>query len=127
MPHLTLHALETDLAGREAALAAALAESVTAVYGQWTRDLVTVRFIGMPAGRWAIGGQLVQTTSPAVTFGVREAMLARPDAKELVARLIASVTDAVASVFGEQSRAGTTVELVATPAGLTGVGGRLAE
>ncbi len=127
MPHLTVHALEADLAGREAALAEALTESVTAVYGQWARELVSVRFIGLPAGRWAIGGQLVQTTSPAVTFGVREAMLARPDAKELVPRLIASVTDAVASVLGEQSRAGTTVELVPTPAGHAGVGGRLAE
>jgi hypothetical protein len=50
----------------------------------------------------------------------------RPDAGELVSRLIASVTDAVASVFGEQCRAGITVELVATPAGRTGVGGVLA-
>ena len=41
--------------------------------------------------------------------------------------LIASVTDAVASVFGEQSRAGITVELVATPSGRTGVGGVLTE
>ena len=126
MPHLTVHALEADLAGREAALAEALTESVAAVYGPWARELVTVRLIGLPAGRWAIGGQLVQTTSPAVAFGVREAMFARPDAPELVPRLIASVTDAVAAVFGEQSRAGTTVELVAAPAGRTGVGGLLA-
>jgi hypothetical protein len=50
-----------------------------------------------------------------------------PDADELVPRLITSVTDAVASVFGEQSRPGITVELIATPAGRTGVGGLLAE
>jgi hypothetical protein len=42
-----------------------------------------------------------------------------------VRRLITSVTDAVASVVGEQSRAGITVELVATPAGRTGVGDEL--
>lgn len=125
MPHLTVHALEGDLAGREAALAEALTASVAAVYGQWARDLVSVQLVGLPAGRWAVGGQLVQSVSPAVTFGVREAMFARPDAHELVPKLIASVTDAVASVFGEQSRAGITVELVATPAGRTGVGGVL--
>jgi hypothetical protein len=62
--------------------------------------------------------------SPAVTLGVREVMFARPDADEVVGKLIASLTDAIVSVFGEQSRAGTTVELVATPAGRTGVGGR---
>ena len=127
MPHLTIHALEDDLVGREAALAEALADSVAAVYGQWARELVTVRLIGLPAGRWAVGGQLVKTVSPAITFGVRAAMFARPDADELVSRLIASVTDAAAAVFGEQSRAGITVELVATPPGRTGVGGLLAE
>lgn len=127
MPHLTVHALEGDLAGREAALAHALTDSVAAVYGQWARELVTVQLMGLPAGRWAVGGQLVQTISPAVTLGVREAMFARPDADELVSRLIASVTDAVAAVFGEQSRAGITVDLVATPAGRAGVGGLLAE
>jgi phenylpyruvate tautomerase PptA (4-oxalocrotonate tautomerase family) len=125
MPHLTVHALEGDLAGREAALAAALTDSVAAVYGQWARELVSVQLIGLPAGRWAVGGQLVQAVSPAVTFGIREAVFARPDADELVTKLIASITDAIASVVGEQSRAGITVELVATPAGRTGVGGEL--
>jgi phenylpyruvate tautomerase PptA (4-oxalocrotonate tautomerase family) len=125
MPHLTVHALEGDLAGREAALAEALTASVAAVYGQWARELVSVQLIGLPTGRWAIGGQLVQTTSPAITFSVREAMFTRPDAHELIPLLIASVTDAVASVVGEQSRAGISVELVATPAGRTGLGGVL--
>jgi hypothetical protein len=46
---------------------------------------------------------------------------------EVVRTLIASLTDAVASAFGEQARAGVTVELVATPAGRTGVGGVLTE
>ena len=46
MPHLTVHALEGDLAGREAALAAALTDSIAAVYGEWARELVTVQLIG---------------------------------------------------------------------------------
>ena len=83
-----------------------------------------MQLIGVPVGRWAVGGRLVETVSPAVTLGVREAMFARPDADERIRQLIASLTDATASVFGEQTRAGTTVELVATPAGRTGVGGR---
>jgi phenylpyruvate tautomerase PptA (4-oxalocrotonate tautomerase family) len=127
VPHLTVHALEADLAGREAALAEALTDAVAAVYGQWARELVTVRLIGLPAGRWAVGGQLSKTLSPTVTFGVRDAMFARPDADQVVRTLIASVTDAVSSVFGEASRPGITVELVATPAGRTGVGGQLTD
>ena len=127
MPHLTVRALEGDLAGREAALAGALTDSIASVYGEWARELVTVQLIGLPVGRWAVGGRLVQTASPAVTLGVREAMFARPDAEELIRTLIASLTDAVASVFGEQTRPRTTVELVATPAGRTGVGGLLEE
>ena len=123
MPHLTVHALEDDLAGREAALAEALTDSIAAVYGEWARELVTVQLVGVPVGRWAVGGRLVQTASPALSLGVREAMFARPDAEGVIRRLIASLTDAAAAVFGEQSRAGTTVELVATPAGRTGVGG----
>src|ERR1700738_4065457 len=123
MPHLTLHALEDDLIDREAALVAALTASVVDVYGDWARDLVSVQLIGLPRGRWALGGQLVQTVSPTVTFGIREAAFARADADEPVAHLIASITAAVASVFGEESRAGISVELVGTPAGRTGVGG----
>jgi phenylpyruvate tautomerase PptA (4-oxalocrotonate tautomerase family) len=127
MPHLTVHALEGDLAGREAALAEVLTDSIAAVYGEWARELVTVRLIGLPVGRLAVGGRLVRTASPAVTLGVREAMFARPDAEELIRKLIGSLTDAVVSVFGAPSRAGTTVELVAAPTGRTGVGGVLEE
>ena len=127
MPHLTVHALEGDLAGREAALAKALTDSLAAVYGEWARELITVQLVGLPVGRWAVGGRLVPAVSPAVTLGVREAMFARSDADELVRTLIAALTDAVASVLGEQSKLRTRVELVATPAGRTGVGGLLEE
>jgi hypothetical protein len=58
-----------------------------------------------------------------VRFGINEAVSDRPDAEEIVARLIVEVTDAVVAVFGERVRAGVTVELVGTPAGRSGVGG----
>ena len=100
-----------------------MTDSIAAVYGEWAREFVTVHLVGVPVGGWAVGGPLVRTASPAVTLGVREAMFARPDAEELIRQLIAALTDAAAAVFGEQSRAGTTVELVATPAGRSGIGG----
>jgi phenylpyruvate tautomerase PptA (4-oxalocrotonate tautomerase family) len=43
------------------------------------------------------------------------------------ARLVAGLTDAVASVLGEQARSGTSVELVATPEGRTGLGGIISQ
>ena len=61
-----------------------------------------------------------------LTFGIREAALARPGGDETAARLVAVLTDAVASVLGEQARGGTSVELVATPPGRSGVGGAIA-
>jgi len=39
---------------------------------------------------------------------------------------VAGLTDAVASVLGEQARSGTSVELVATPEGRSGLGGTIA-
>ncbi|GAA0937209.1 tautomerase family protein [Virgisporangium aurantiacum] len=126
MPHLSVHALESDLAGRETALIRALTDAVVAVYGEWARAIADVRLIGLPPHRWGIGGTPAQAPSPSVTFGIREAAFARPDADEIVARLGTAVTDAVVEVFGERVRAGVTVELVATPAGRTGVGGVVA-
>ncbi|HEY4453879.1 MAG TPA: hypothetical protein VGN81_06150 [Pseudonocardiaceae bacterium] len=123
MPHLTVHVLENDLAGHEAELIDALTEAVVAVYGDWARDIVAVQLIGLPANRWAVGGKPAQ--SPNVLFGIKAAAFDRPDAAEIVARLISGVTDAVVAVFGERVRAGVTVELVGTPAGRTGVGGVL--
>ena len=66
------------------------------------------------------------TPSPTVTFGIKEAALRRPDAGEIVARLVSGVTDAIVTVLGERVRAGVTVELVSAPAGRTGVGGVVA-
>ena len=123
MPHLSVHALESDLAGRETALIENLTEAVVAVYGEWARGLADVRLIGLPPHRWGIGGKPAQGASPSVTFGIKEAAFHRPDADEIVARLVSGVTDAVVAVLGERVRAGVTVELVATPPGRTGIGG----
>src|SRR5260370_40337801 len=79
----------------------------------------------MDAG--ALGGKAVDDAAPAITFGIREAALTRPGGSEIAARLVAGLTDAVARVLGEQTRGGTSVELVATPEGRTGIGGTISE
>ncbi|MEV4279816.1 hypothetical protein [Actinoplanes xinjiangensis] len=123
MPHLSVHVLESDLAGRETTLIRRLTDAVVTVYGEWARGLVDVRLIGLPSHRWGIGGAPAQAPAPSVTFGVKEAAFSRPDADEIIARLIAVVTDAIVDVFGERVRDGVTVELVAGVAGRTGIGG----
>jgi phenylpyruvate tautomerase PptA (4-oxalocrotonate tautomerase family) len=123
MPHLCVHVLESDLVGRETALIQKLTDAVVAVYGEWARSIAVVQLIGLPPNRWGIGGTPAQAPSPSVTFGIREAAFGRPDADEIVARLVSGVTDAIVDVFGERVRAGVTVELVGTPAGRTGIGG----
>jgi phenylpyruvate tautomerase PptA (4-oxalocrotonate tautomerase family) len=127
MPHLTARVPEAQLAGNEPALITALTDAVVAVYGEWARDIVVVRLDGIPRGRWGIGGTAAEDAAPAITFGMREAALTRPDGNEIAARLVAGLTDAVASVLGEQTRGGTSVELVATPAGRAGVGGAITD
>ena len=123
MPHLTARVPEARLAGHEAALITALTDAVVAVYGEWARGLVVIHLDGIPGGRWGVGGKAADDAAPAITFGIREAALTRPDGDEIAARLVAGLTSAVASVLGEQARRGTSVELVASPAGRAGVGG----
>jgi phenylpyruvate tautomerase PptA (4-oxalocrotonate tautomerase family) len=125
MPHLTARVPEAQLAGHEPALITALTDAVVEVYGEWARDIVVVQLDGIPRGRWGIGGRAADDAAPAITFGIREATLARPDGNQIAARIVARVTDAVASVLGEQARSGTSVELVATPEGRTGLGGAI--
>ncbi|GAA1001172.1 hypothetical protein GCM10009555_105300 [Acrocarpospora macrocephala] len=127
MPHLIARVPEARLAGHEPALITALTDAVVQVYGEWARDLVVVHLDGIPRGRWGIGGRAVDDAAPAITFGIREAALTRPDGKEIAARLVAGLTDAVAGVLGEQTRSGTSVELVATPEGRTSLGGTISE
>ncbi|WP_290863094.1 hypothetical protein [Hamadaea sp.] len=82
-----------------------------------------MRLIGLPPGRWGIGGVPAQSPSPSVTFGIKEGVFDRPDADEIVARLVSGVTDAIADVVGERVRDGVLIEFVGTPAGRTGLGG----
>ncbi|MGI5182947.1 tautomerase family protein [Dactylosporangium sp. CA-152071] len=125
MPHVTLHALETDLAGREAGLIRELTDAVVSVYGEWARPSVDVRLIGIPAGRWARGGVPVAAAAPSVTFGMREEVFARPDAAGVVARLVSAFTDAVTAVFGDDCRDEVLVELVGQPTSRSGLGGKV--
>jgi phenylpyruvate tautomerase PptA (4-oxalocrotonate tautomerase family) len=126
MPHLTVRVPEAQLVGREPALITALTEAVAQVYGEWARNIVVVHLDGVPGGRWGIGGRAADDAAPAITFGIREAALTRPGGDEVAARLVTGLTDAVAGVLGEQTRGGTSVELVGTPEGRTGIGGRIA-
>ena len=125
MPHLIVYASEPDLEGREADVISALTDAVVGVYGEWAREIAVVQLVGLAPGRWGIGGRPVDAPAPRVTFGIKDAAFSRPDADDIVARLVVGVTEALVGVFGERVRAGTTVELVGTPAGRSGVGGEV--
>ncbi|MEU3822446.1 MULTISPECIES: tautomerase family protein [unclassified Streptomyces] len=125
MPHLTVHLPEIRLAGNEARLVTALTDAIVDVYGEWARDLVSIRLAGVPAGRFAQGGKAVDTNA-SVVLGVRAGVFDRPDAAQIAARLGTALTDAVTRVAGDDLRAGTMVELVASPPERTFVGGTLA-
>ena len=123
MPHLSVQVLESDLAGREAALIERLTDAVVDVYGDWARGIMVVQLTGLPSNRWGVGGAPAPAPSPTITFGIREAVFSRPDADEIVARLVSGITDAVVDVFGERVRAGVAVDLVGTRPGRSGIGG----
>jgi phenylpyruvate tautomerase PptA (4-oxalocrotonate tautomerase family) len=125
MPHVTLYALEEELAGREPALIEELTNAVVSVYGQWARSSVDVRLIGIPAGRWARGGATVATVAPSVTFGMREEVFARKDAATVIAQLVSAFTEAVAATFGDDCRDEVLVELVGQPTSRSGLGGKV--
>jgi phenylpyruvate tautomerase PptA (4-oxalocrotonate tautomerase family) len=125
MPHLTVHALEEQLAGREPALIRALTDTVAEVYGEWARELVVVQLLASPAGRWGVGGRTADNPPPIVSFGIREIALTRPDGPQIVERLAAGVTDSVARVLGEEVRAGVLVEFRSQRDDRTALGGRL--
>ena len=127
MPHLTARVPEAQLTGHEPALITALTDAVVQVYGEWARDLVVVHLDGIPQGRWGIGGRTADDAAPAITLGIREAALTRPDGSEIAVRLVAGLTDAVSSILGQQTRSGTSVEFVVTPQGRTGLGGAISQ
>ena len=125
MPHVTLYALEEDLTGREPGLIEELTNAVVSVYGEWARGSVDVRLIGIPAGRWARGGEIVTTAAPSVTLGIREEVFARADAAGVVAQLVSGLTGAVTAVFGDDCRDEVLVELVGQPTSRSGLGGKI--
>jgi phenylpyruvate tautomerase PptA (4-oxalocrotonate tautomerase family) len=125
VPHLTVHLPENRLTGKESELVTALTEAIVDVYGEWARDLVNIRLAGVPAGRFAQGGEVVDTNA-SVILGIRAGVFDRPDAAHITARLGTALTDAITRVLGEELRTGTTVELVASPPERTFVGGSLA-
>src|SRR5262245_47145527 len=86
------------LTGREPMLVAALTDAIVDVYGEWARDLVSVRLAGVPAGRFAQGGKAVDTNA-SVILGVRAGVFDRPDAAQITARLGTSLTDAITRVL----------------------------
>ena len=125
MPHVTLYALEEELAGREPGLIEKLTSAVVSVYGEWARTSVDVRLIGIPAGRWARGGAAITTAAPSVVFGMREEVFAREGAARVVTDLVSAFTEAVAAVFGEGCRNDVLVELVGQPTSRSGLGGKV--
>jgi len=125
MPHVTLYALEEELAGREPDLIDELTSAVVSVYGEWVRTSVEVRLVGIPTGRWARGGATVATAAPAITFGMREEVFAREDAARVVAQLVSAFTQAVVAVFGDDCRDDVLVELVGQPTSRSGLGGKV--
>ncbi|MFI5622574.1 4-oxalocrotonate tautomerase family protein [Nocardioides sp. NPDC051685] len=127
MPHLTVQAAEVQLAGHEDTLITALTDAVVGVYGDWARPLVVIRLVGVPTGRWAVGGVPTDNPAPEVAFGIRAGALARPDGRDIARRLVAAVTDAVATALelDDDLRATTIVELIPQPDELVGVGGTL--
>lgn len=125
MPHVTVSTLEPQLAGRENELIARLTGAVVSVYGEQIRQHVAVQLIGLPIGRWALGGVPLAEVAPLVTLAIRERALTRPDGEHVAAALAAAVTDALVEVFGEIHRAGTLVDLLARADDHVAIGGRL--
>ncbi|BBH69624.1 hypothetical protein ACTI_63090 [Actinoplanes sp. OR16] len=125
MPHLTLHALDTDLTGHEPALIAALTDAIVSVYGDWARPHAHVRLVGVPTGHWGIDGIPAPDPAPAITFGIRADALTRPDTPDILTRLAAALTDATASILGEHHHPGITVDFTGRQPAHTAIGGHL--
>ncbi|MER7756376.1 hypothetical protein [Kitasatospora sp. NPDC097643] len=87
--------------------------------------MAVVELFGIPRNRWGTGGVPATVNAPVVSLNVREAALHLPGTGDAPTRLIASITDAVAEVFGETVREHVTVYIVGIPAGRSGVGGEV--
>ncbi|MES4905656.1 MULTISPECIES: hypothetical protein [unclassified Streptomyces] len=126
MPHFTVQIREEELDGTtEPKLVRALADAVGEVYGERLRSVAVVDLVGVARGRHGVGGVLTEENAPVVTLNIRERALTHPDVENAPARLIASITDAMATVLGESVRKQVSVGIVGVPAGRSGVGGEV--
>ncbi|MBO3681315.1 hypothetical protein [Streptomyces sp. NEAU-YJ-81] len=127
MPHFSMHIREEVLDGTvEPKLISALTDAVGAVYGEEFRRLVGVDLIGIPQHRRGIGGVPAEIDAPLVTLSMREAAYHLPEIPDAPARLVATTTDALAGVLGEDIREQVIVTIVGVPEGRTGVAGTVA-
>ncbi|MCL2536579.1 MAG: nuclear transport factor 2 family protein [Nocardiaceae bacterium] len=125
MPHVTIRALENQLAGAEERLIAGITEALASVYGERIRPSVVVQLVGREPNRWAVGGSTRDEVAPLVTFATREAALTRPGGHQVAARLSTALTGAVVAVLGEQHRAGIVLDVVTRRDDRVAIGGNL--
>lgn len=125
MPHYHVHVFEEQLDGEiEPKIIASLTEAVVRVFGERARALAVVEIVGVPAGRWGLGGvPRDERAMPVVTLSLREPAFHVPEVEDVPTQLIVSITDAMVEVFGEQVRPHVNVRLVGVPTGRSGVGG----
>jgi phenylpyruvate tautomerase PptA (4-oxalocrotonate tautomerase family) len=124
MPHCTLTLADEVLDGTvEGPLILALTDAIVSVYGDWARPLVVVGLVGIPTARFGVGGRVGVAPGPAVELQSRAGLFEQmPDAAE---RLVPVLTDAVASVLGDEHRSSIGVTLIGVPDDRSGVGGAL--
>ncbi|MFH8518426.1 4-oxalocrotonate tautomerase family protein [Streptomyces gelaticus] len=126
MPHFEVRIHEEELDGKaEPRLILALTDALVRVYGERARSMAVVELFGIPRHRWGIGGVPAAVNAPVVSLNVREVALNLPGVDNAPARLITSITDAVAEVFGESVREHVVVQIVGVPAGRSGVAGEV--
>ena len=124
MPHFNVHMFEEALDGKvEPATIRALTDALVSVYGERARELAVVEIFGIPRRRWGIGGAPAVEHRPTVTLHMREPALHLVD--DAPDRLIASITDAMAGVLGDDVRHHLAVTIVGIPTGRSGVAGQL--
>ncbi|WP_031035570.1 hypothetical protein [Streptomyces sp. NRRL F-5650] len=127
MPHFTVHIRESALDGTvEPKLISALTDAVGAVFGEELRRLAGVDLIGIPSHRRGLGGVPAETDAPLVTLSMREAAYHLPAIPDAPARLVATITDAMADALGEDIRKEVIVTIVGVPDGRTGIAGTVA-